>query len=552
MKKNRSIKVIPLGGMGEIGRNITLFQYEDAILIVDAGLSFPSEEMLGVDIVVPDITYLIRNAEKIKGLVITHGHEDHIGAISYLLKNVHIPVIYGTPLALGFVRNKLKESKLQANCQDVKAGDKVKLGPFGVEFIQTTHSIPDCVALAISTPLGMIVHTGDFKIDPTPVDGRHFDLMRFAQLGRENVILLISDSTNVEKEGVTASEKLVGKALEEAMGKAPGRVLVTTFASNIHRIQQAIDAAIKSDRKVAVAGRSMRNNIATALKLGYLSHPEGAMVPIEVIGKFPPQKVAILTTGSQGEPMSVLNRIAEGTHKNIKVIPGDTVILSAKAIPGNERLVSTVIDKLFKAGASVMYGGSEKLHVSGHASQEELKLVINMVKPKHFMPCHGEYRMLILHGKLAASLGIPPENIFIMHDGDVLEMSHEFAAVVEQVEAGKVMLDASTDLQDVVLKDRQDLAREGLVIVAIPVDRRAGVLMGAAELSTMGFVKAEDEVTLMGEARGIAEHAVDRALQSGTNNLAAIQAAVKEDLSRFLYNKTRRTPIICPFVLDIM
>ncbi len=548
---NKSVKVIPLGGVGEIGRNMTLIQYEDSILIIDAGISFPSEDMLGVDIVVPDITYLVKNAEKIKGVVITHGHEDHIGALSYLLKNVRIPVIYGTALSLGLIQNKLKEAKVHANLQQIKAGDKVVLDPFGVEFIQTTHSIPDGVALAISTLVGKIVHTGDFKIDSTPVDGRQFDLLRFSQLGQENVVLLISDSTNVEKEGVTASEKVVGKALEEVMAKAPGRVLVTTFASNIHRIQQAINAAIKADRKVAVAGRSMRNNMATALKLGYLSHPEGVVLPIESIGKLAPQKVTILTTGSQGEPMSVLNRIAEGTHKNIKVIPGDTVVLSAKAIPGNERLVSTVIDKLFKCGANVIYGGSEKLHVSGHASQEELKLMINMVKPRYFMPTHGEYRMLILHGKLAAGLGIPPENVFIMHDGDVLEISESYAAVVDQVEAGKIMLDASTDLQDVVLKDRQDLGREGVVMVAVPVDRRAGVLMGKAELSSMGFIKAEDEQMLLLEACGIIEGAVEKSLQAGTNSLPAIKNSIKEELSRFLYNRTRRTPIIHPFVLDV-
>ncbi len=549
--KNKSVKVIPLGGVGEIGRNMTLIQYEDSILIIDAGISFPSEDMLGVDIVVPDITYLIKHAEKIKGVVITHGHEDHIGALSYLLRNVHIPVIYGTALSLGLIQNKLKEAKVHANLQQIKAGDKVKLEHFGVEFIQTTHSIPDGVALAISTPVGKIVHTGDFKIDSTPVDGRQFDLLRFSQLGTENVVLLISDSTNVEKEGVTASEKVVGKALEDVMVKAPGRVLVTTFASNIHRIQQAINAAIKADRKVAVAGRSMRNNMATALKLGYLSHPEGSVLPIESIGKLAPQKVTILTTGSQGEPMSVLNRIAEGTHKNIKVIPGDTVVLSAKAIPGNERLVSTVIDKLFKCGAHVIYGGSEKLHVSGHASQEELKLMINMVKPKYFMPTHGEYRMLILHGKLAAGLGIPAENVFIMHDGDVLEISENYAAVVDQVEAGKIMLDASTDLQDVVLKDRQDLGREGVVMVAVPVDRRAGVLMGKAEFSSMGFIKAEDEQMLLMEACGIIEGAVEKTLQAGTNSLPAIKNSIKEELSRFLYNRTRRTPIIQPFVLDV-
>lgn len=549
--KNKSVKVIPLGGVGEIGRNMTLIQYEDSILIIDAGISFPSEDMLGVDIVVPDITYLIKHAEKIKGVVITHGHEDHIGALSYLLRNVHIPVIYGTALSLGLIQNKLKEAKVHANLQQIKAGDKVKLEPFGVEFIQTTHSIPDGVALAISTPVGKIVHTGDFKIDSTPVDGRQFDLLRFSQLGQENVVLLVSDSTNVEKEGVTASEKVVGKALEDVMVKAPGRVLVTTFASNIHRIQQAINAAIKADRKVAVAGRSMRNNMATALKLGYLSHPDGAVLPIESIGKLAPQKVTIITTGSQGEPTSVLNRIAEGTHKDIKVIPGDTVVHSAKAIPGNERLVSSVIDKLFKRGANVIYGGAEKLHVSGHASQEELKLMINMVKPKYFMPTHGEYRMLILHGKLAAGLGIPAENIFIMHDGDVLEISEKDAAVVDQVEAGKIMLDASTDLQDVVLKDRQDLGREGVVMVAVPVDRRAGVLMGRAEFSSMGFIKAEDEQMLLVEACGIIEGAVEKTLQAGTNSLPAIKNSIKEELSRFLYSRTRRTPIIQPFVLDV-
>lgn len=547
-----TVKIIPLGGLGQIGMNITAFEYNNNILIVDCGVAFPDDEMLGIDLVIPDVTYLKENAKKIKGLVITHGHEDHIGAIPYIEKQLNIPV-YATKLTMGLIDNKLKEHGLlkQVKKTVVKHGDVIKLGVFTVEFIKTNHSIADAAALAIHTPAGLIIHTGDFKIDHTPLFGEAIDLARFAELGREGVLALMADSTNAERPGYTQSEKNVGKTLDSLFAAHPkGRILVATFASNVDRVQQIINSAYKYGRKVAVEGRSMVNVIGTAAELGYLQIPDKTLIDIDQIKNYPDDKVVLITTGSQGESMAALSRMAANIHKKVTIKPNDTIIFSSNPIPGNEKAVSRVINELSRKGADVIF---QDAHVSGHACQEEIKLIYSLVKPKYSIPVHGEYRHLKAQAQIASDLGIPKENIFILSSGDVLELNEEEPAKVkEKVRTGAILVDGLGvgDVGNIVLRDRQHLAEDGIMIVVLTLEKHSSRLLAGPDIVSRGFVYVRESEDLMDEARIVVEDAIDVCLDKHITDWGKIKNIIKDSLGDFLWKRTKRNPMILPIIME--
>lgn len=552
-KRKNKLKIIPLGGMEEIGKNMTVFEYGENIIVVDCGLAFPEDEMLGIDLVIPDVNYLEKNIDKVHAILVTHGHEDHIGAIPYVLKRINVP-IYGTELTIGLIENKLAEHEMteSADLRIIKAGQTIQLGPFSVEFIHTNHSIADSVAMAINTPVGMVFYTGDFKIDQTPIEGEPIDLARIAELGKKGVLLLISDSTNVERPGYTMSERTVGDTFDNIFRGTKGRIIVASFASNIHRVQQIINSAVKYNRKVALVGRSMLNVVNTAKKLGYLTIPEDTMTDIDRIKNLNPEQVVIITTGSQGEPMSALARIAASTHKKVMITEGDLVIISANPIPGNEKLVYKVIDDLFKQGADVIYDSLSETHVSGHGKQEELKLMISLTKPKYFMPGHGEYRMLKKHAKLAMSLGMDEKNIFIMQNGKVLELTAKTANLNGSVQSGGILVDGLGvgDVGDVVLRDRKILSEDGLMMVIAPMDKKGNLLAGI-EVMSRGFVYMKESEELIEEVRSIAKDVILKNAGKKNGSFTTIKNSIKDELSNFLYRRTMRKPMIIPVIVEI-
>ncbi len=553
MVKEKKLQIIPLGGLGEIGKNMTVLRCDNSIIVVDCGLMFPEDEMLGIDMVIPDTTYLQENRDIIEGIILTHGHEDHIGALPYVLKEINVP-IYATKLTLGLIEGKLKENGLnQVRSQVVKPRDVIKLGPFKVEFMRVSHSIPDAVALAIHTPLGIVVHTGDFKIDQTPVDGDILDFHKFAELGDQGVLVLMSDSTNVERPGFTMSERRVGQTFDEAFHDAKGRIIVASFASNVHRLQQAINAAYNHNRKVAVVGRSMVNVVNIASDLGYLTVPDNTLIEIEDIADLPDNQVVILTTGSQGEPMSALTRMAMSDHRRVEIHPGDTVIISANPIPGNEKMVARTIDHLFKQGANVIYEAVSGIHVSGHASQEELKLMLNLIRPKYFLPVHGEYRMLIKHGQLAEQLGIPRENTFIADNGSVLEFTKHGGALAGRVTAGRVLVDGLGvgDIGNIVLRDRKQLSQDGILIVVMTISKELGTVVAGPDIVTRGFVYVRESESLLDEAKEKVRQTMAKCGESRINEWALIKAQVRDVLGKLFYEKTRRRPMILPIIMEV-
>lgn len=551
----KPIRITPLGGLDEIGKNITLYEYEDDMFLVDCGMSFPDEDTPGIDIVIPDFSYLIKNKDKIKGLVLTHGHEDHIGGIPYLLKNFNVP-IYGTRLTLGLVEGKLREHNLisTAEMHTVKPGDTIKLGAFSVEFINVNHSIPDAVAVAVTSPAGIVVQTGDFKIDTTPIDDQVIDLARFAELGNKGVLALLSDSTNAERPGFTASERIVGESFSNLFKKAGNhRIIVATFSSNIHRIQQIIDEAVRCGRKVAVSGRSMLNVVSIAAQLGYLKVAEGVLIDIESISKYPPEKLVIVTTGSQGEPLSALHRIGAGEHKNVSIIPGDMIIISATPIPGNEKLVSKVINQLMKRGANVVYEKMYDVHVSGHACKEELRLMMSIVKPKYFIPVHGEQKHLQKHAELASSMGIPNKNIQIATIGNVIELSDKEIKIVDTVPAGRVLVDGLGvgDVGSIVLRDRKHLAEDGIIVLTVTIDSVSGEVVAGPEVVSRGFVYVKESEELMAKVNTIAEDILEMCYVKGIYDFNGIKLKLRDGISRFIYENTHRSPMILPIIMVI-
>ncbi|MFX4260860.1 ribonuclease J [Pelotomaculum propionicicum] len=553
MAKDPKLSLIPLGGLGEIGKNMMAVRYGDSILIIDCGLMFPEEEMLGIDIVIPDITYLLENKEFVQGIVLTHGHEDHIGALPYVLRHLNIPV-YGTRLTLGLLEGKLKEQNILAgvSLNTVKPRDSVQVGPFKVEFIRVSHSIPDAVSLAIHTPMGVVMHTGDFKFDLTPVDGQVTDFHRLAQLGEKGVLVLMSDSTNAERPGYTMSERVVGNTFDENFRQATERIIITTFASNVHRLQQAIQTAYKHDRKVAVVGRSMVNVISVANELGYIDIPEGILIEMEEASKLPRNKIVILTTGSQGEPMSALTRMAFSDHRQVDIYPGDTIIISAAPIPGNEKLVARIINQLFKLGAKVIYELASDIHVSGHPNQEELKLMLNLLRPKFFVPVHGEYRMLIKHAELAKDVGVLPQNIIVAENGQVLEFSRRSGRITGRVAAGKVLVDGLGvgDVGNVVLKDRKLLSQDGILIIVLTIDRESGQVIAGPDIVSRGFVYVRESEELLEEAKARVQIALEKCSEKGISEWASIKSQVRDAVGKYLYEKTRRRPMILPIIME--
>ncbi len=552
-KGAQKVQIIPLGGLGEIGKNMTVIRVEDEMLVIDSGLMFPEEDMLGVDLVIPDITYLIENKDKIRAIVLTHGHEDHIGALPYVLKHINVPV-YGTRLTLGILEGRLKENGVDSgNLHSVMQGDIINIGCFSVGFIRVNHSIPDAVALSIKTPVGMIVHTGDFKFDYTPVDGKMTDFRRLSDLGNKGVLVMLADSTNSEREGHTPSESTVGSAFDKAFHNARGRIIVATFSSNVQRIQQVIDTAVRYKRHVAVLGRSMVNVVNISLDLGYITAPEGTIVDIDEIHRYRMEQMVIVTTGSQGEPMSALTRMSMSDHRKVGIVPGDTVIISATPIPGNEKLVSKTIDNLMKLGADVIYGRNQGIHVSGHASREELKLMNNLVRPKFFIPVHGEYHHLVQHARLAESLGMPKENIFIAENGSVLEFTRDKGAITGKVQAGMVMVDGLGvgDVGNIVLRDRRQLSQDGILIVTFTMNRQTNRVVSGPDIVSRGFVYVRESEALMDEARARVQQALDRCEDEGVKEWSAIKANVRDALGRYLFDKTRRRPMILPIIMEI-
>ena len=547
------LKVIPLGGLSEIGKNMTVMEYGEDIIIIDVGLMFPGEDMLGIDLVIPDISYLLERREKIRGIIITHGHEDHIGALPYLLPQLKVPV-YSTKLTQGLISVKLKERKALtgARLEVIPPGGDVTLGKFKVEFFPVCHSIPDSVGLIIYTPVGTIVHSGDFKLDYTPVDGKPTDLSRLAQLGAQGVLLLLSDSTYAELPGYTPSERVVGETLDHVMADAPGRVIVTTFASLVSRVQQVIDAAAKHQRRVFIIGRSMTDIVRMALELGYLNAPDGVLARLDELKGMPHNKVVLVTTGSQGEPTSALVRIANQDHRQVHIIRGDTVVISATPIPGNESLINRTVDNLFKQGAQVLYDKVAQVHVHGHGSQEELKLLLNLVKPKFFMPIHGEYRHLSIHAKLAESIGIPKENTFVLEDGDILELNPQAGRITGKVSAGNVYVDGLSvgDIGSLVLRNRRMLSRDGIVVVIIAVNKQTGKLVGRPDIVSRGFVDTRESKDMIDESRDLVARALDR---SGDHpaEWGFVNTKVRDILNKFYYEQTKRRPMILPVVVKV-
>ena len=554
MKKNNNgkLRIIPLGGLEQIGMNITAFEYEDSIVVVDCGLSFPEDDMLGIDLVIPDVTYLKDNIDKVKGFVITHGHEDHIGALPYVLREVNVP-IYATKLTIGLIDNKLKEHNLLRSTKRkvIKHGQSINLGCFRIEFIKTNHSIQDASALAIYSPAGIVIHTGDFKVDYTPVFGDAIDLQRFAEIGKKGVLALMCDSTNAERKGFTMSERTVGKTFDNIFAEHRNtRIIIATFASNVDRVQQIINSAYKYGRKVAVEGRSMVNVIGTAAELGYLQIPDKTLVDIDQIKNYPDDKVVLITTGSQGESMAALSRMAANIHKKVTIKPNDTIIFSSNPIPGNEKAVSKVINELSRKGADVIF---QDAHVSGHACQEEIKLIYSLVKPKYSIPVHGEYRHLKAQAGLARDLGIPKENIFILSSGDVLELNEEEPAKVkEKVRTGAILVDGLGvgDVGNIVLRDRQHLAEDGIMIVVLPLEKHSSRLLAGPDIVSRGFVYVRESEDLMDEARIVVEDAIDICLDKHITDWGKIKNIIKDSLGDFLWKRTKRNPMILPIIME--
>ena len=549
------LKIIPLGGLHEIGKNITVFEYEDEIIVVDCGISFPEDDMLGIDLVIPDITYLIKNQEKIKGMVITHGHEDHIGGIPYFLKQINVP-IYATRLTVGLINNKLEEHKLlrSTDMHTVNQGDTIKLGKnFKVEFIRSSHSIPDSVMLAITTPAGTILHTGDFKVDYTPIDGQIMNFGRIAELGQQGILALMADSTNAERKGFTMSESSVGEVFEKLFLNCTKRIVVATFASNVHRIQQIVNSAVKYGRKIAVCGRSMINMISTAIELGYIECPDNLFIDIDMIGSYTDDQLVIITTGSQGEPMSALTRMAAGDHRKVKITPNDLIIISATPIPGNEKSVSKVIDDLMQIGAEVVYSALADVHVSGHACQEEQKLILALAKPKYFIPVHGEYRQLRAHQETAELMGIDKDNIFMLTNGRVLEIDSEEARFNGSVPSGRVLVDGLGvgDVGNIVLRDRQHLAQDGLIVIVLTMDSQTGEVVAGPDVISRGFVYVRESENLMDDVKSVVRHEVAKCEERGIRDWSTIKSTVKENLRDYLFIKTKRNPMIIPIIMEV-
>ena len=553
--KESKLKIIPLGGLHEIGKNITVFEYENDIVLVDCGLSFPEDDMLGIDLVIPDITYLEKNIDKVKGLIITHGHEDHIGAVPYILKKIDIP-IYAPKLAAGLIRNKLEEHKLLRSTKliEVTQGQTIELGKnFKVEFIRSSHSIPDSVMLGIHTPAGTVLHTGDFKVDYTPIDGKLMDFGRIAELGNEGVLALMSDSTNSERKGFTMSESSVGEVFDKLFLHCTKRIVVATFASNVHRVQQIVNSAIKYHRKIAVCGRSMINMIETARELGYIECPENIFIDIDMINQYTDEQLVIITTGSQGEPMSALTRMAAGDHRKVKITPNDLVIISATPIPGNEKFVSKVIDDLMQIGAEVVYSSLEAIHVSGHACQEEQKLILALAKPKYFIPVHGEYRQLIAHSETAQSMGIDKENIIMLSNGRVLEINEQGAELTTSVPSGRVLVDGLGvgDVGNVVLRDRQHLSQDGLIIIVLTMDSSTGEVVAGPDVISRGFVYVRESENLMDDVKSVVRHEIKKCEERGIRDWATIKSSTRENLRDYIFMKTKRNPMIIPIIMEV-
>jgi len=546
------LRIIPLGGLEQIGMNITVFECEDSIIVVDCGLSFPADEMLGIDLVIPDITYLKENIEKVKGFVITHGHEDHIGSLPYVLKEINAPV-YATKLTVGIIENKLKEHNLLkvTKRKVIKYGQSINLGCFRIEFIRTNHSITDAAALAIYSPAGIVVHTGDFKVDFTPVYGETIDLQRFGEIGKKGVLALMCDSTNAMKQGYTMSEKTVGKTFDEIFAEhTKQRIIVATFASNVDRVRQILNYAVKYNRKVVVEGRSMVNIITTAVELGYIETPEDLMIDIDQMRSYPDEKLVLITTGSQGEAMAVLSRIASSMHKKIQVHPGDVVIFSSRPIPGNEKPVSKIINDLARKGAEVII---QDTHVSGHASAEEIKLIYALTKPKYAIPVHGEYQHLLAQGKIAKDMGIPKENLFILNSGDVLELDEQHASVIDHVSAQGILVDGLGvgDVGNIVLRDRQHLSENGLIIVVLTLEKYSNQILSGPDLVSRGFVYVREAENLMDDARDCVNDVLEQCLDRNVADWSKIKLVIKESLSEFIWKKTKRNPMILPIIMEV-
>lgn len=554
-RKPNKLKIIPLGGLGEIGKNITVFQHRDEIIIVDCGMGFPEDEMLGIDIVIPDINYLEKNKNMIKGIVLTHGHEDHIGSLPYVLRKLNVPV-YGSKLTLGLVRNKLKEHNLgDVKLNEITGGQKVRLGnSFTVEFVRVSHSIPDSMALAIHTPVGVVFHTGDFKVDFTPITPNNaIDLHRIAEIGKKGVLVMMGESTNVEREGYTMSEKTVGDTFDDIFLKAPKRIVVATFASNIHRIQQIISLAEKYERKVIVSGRSMVNNIGVAKELGYLEMKEDTIVDIKDINKYKANEIVLLTTGSQGEPMSALTRMAFSEHRQIELVPDDLVIISASPIPGNEKTISKVIDKLMEIGTEVVYEALADVHVSGHAFREELKLMHSLLKPKFFIPVHGEHRHLIRHAELAKELGMDEKDIFVAANGDVLEFTRKYGMRGKPVQSGNILVDGLGigDVGNIVLRDRRHLSEDGLIVVVVTICAKTGKVLSGPDIISRGFVYVRESEDLMAEARDVARDVLRECEKENITDWATLKFKIRDALRSYIYGKIKRNPMILPIIMEV-
>ena len=552
-KALKKLNIIPLGGLGEIGKNMTAFRCGNDIILIDAGLMFPQDDMLGIDLVIPDISFLIENQDKLKGIFLTHGHEDHIGALPFILKQLDVPV-YGTALTLGILEGRLEEAGVStANLNIIKSGDRVRAGVFKLEFMRVNHSIPDAIGMAIHSPVGLIVHTGDFKIDQTPVDGQVMELNRFAEYGDRGVLLLMADSTNAERPGYTQSEKFVGETFDNEFRYAKNRIIVATFSSNVHRIQQICDTAVRYGRKVAVMGRSMVNVVNISLQLDYLKVPEGLLIDIDDIRNYTNDKIVVICTGSQGEPMSALTRMSMGENRKVQIVPGDTVIISAAPIPGNEKMVSNTINHLYMLGAEVVYEKANGVHVSGHASQEELKIMHNLIRPKFFMPVHGEYRHLVKHARLAESLGMDRKSIMIAENGAVVELTRESITLNGKVTAGNVLIDGLGvgDVGNIVLRDRRQLSQDGIMIVVVGVDGATNQIISGPDIVSRGFVYVREAEDLMEEARNKVQDALDKCEENKNTDWNAMKEAIRNALSRFLFEKTRRRPMIMPIIMEV-